>query len=82
MPRFQKSGAATITELNKPTSARPAMIMNKTELARELRVSIRTVDNMMAQRIIPFVRATKRSIRFFLPHVLAALEKREVKEVA
>jgi excisionase family DNA binding protein len=63
------------------TPPHPAVIVTKSELARELRVSTRTVENMMAQRIIPFIRATKRSVRFNFPRVLAALEKREVREV-
>jgi hypothetical protein len=62
--------------------AAAAGIVTKKELAHELRVSVRTIENMMAQRIIPFIRATKRSVRFHLPRVLAALEKREVREVA
>lgn len=57
-----------------------AGILTKGELARELRVSTRTIENMMKQRIIPFIRATKRSVRFYLPRVLVALQKREVRE--
>lgn len=57
-----------------------AGIITKKELARELRVSTRTVENQMKQRIIPFIRITKRSVRFYLPRVLAALQKREVRE--
>ncbi len=59
-----------------------SILLTKPQLAQQLRVSVRTIDNMMAQRIIPFFRASKRSIRFHLPRVLAALEKREVREVA
>jgi len=68
--------------LKNQTNTAAAGIVTKLELARELRVSSRTIENMMAQRIIPFIRATKRSVRFHLPRVLVALEKREVKEVA
>jgi len=58
------------------------VLLTKTQLAERLRVSTRTIDNMMAQRIIPYIRASKRSVRFHLPRVLAALEKREVHEVS
>jgi len=81
MPKTSKSDPRSQNGSTEPTAGCPALIITKPELARELRVSIRTVENMMAQRIIPFIRATKRSIRFHLPRVLAALEKREVREV-
>ncbi len=61
--------------------AQAPALLTKPELAQELRVSVRTADHMMAQRVIPFIRTTKRSVRFYLPRVLAALEKREVREV-
>lgn len=67
---------------HRATSPAFAGIVTKQELARELRLSPRTIENMCAQRIIPFIRATKRSIRFHLPRVLAALEKRETHEAA
>ena len=81
MAKISKSGLRSQKDPTEPTAGWPALIVTKPELARELRVSIRTVENMMAQRIIPFIRATKRSVRFHLPRVLAALEKREVREV-
>jgi excisionase family DNA binding protein len=62
-------------------NGRPAALLTKKQLADELQVSTRTIENMMRQRIIPFIRATKRSVRFHLPRVLAALEKRETREV-
>jgi hypothetical protein len=93
MERFSKSGTPRSRQVNGTSTAVSAranssnaiaslLIVTKPELARELRVSVRTIENMMSQRIIPFIRATKRSVRFYLPRVLAALEKREVKEVA
>lgn len=57
-----------------------AGILTKGELALELRVSTRTIENMMKQKIIPYIRATKRSVRFYLPRILVALQKREVRE--
>lgn len=73
-----KQKESNLRDLKPPSSG----IVTKDELARELRVSTRTIENMCAQRIIPFIRATKRSIRFYLPRVLAALEKRETHEAA
>lgn len=61
-------------------SDQTATLLTKKQLAIELQVSTRTIENMMRQRIIPFIRATKRSVRFHLPRVLAALEKRETRE--
>jgi hypothetical protein len=81
MPKTSKRDLRPQKDPTESTAGWPALIITKPELARELRVSIRTVENMMAQRIIPFIRATKRSVRFHLPRVLAALEKREVREV-
>jgi len=81
MPKTLKNDVRLQRYPTEPPAGWPALIITKPELARELRVSIRTVENMMAQRIIPFIRATKRSVRFHLPRVLAALEKREVREV-
>lgn len=57
------------------------VILTKREIAGVLKVSTRTIENMMRQKIIPYIRATKRSVRFHLPRVLAALEKRETHEV-
>jgi hypothetical protein len=90
MDKFSKSGRRRSSQTNGSATARanssnavaPLLIVTKPELARELRVSVRTIENMMSQRIIPFIRATKRSVRFYLPGVLAALQKRTVKEVA
>lgn len=81
MPKNFKNDHRSQNNPTEPTAGQPAVIITKRELARELRVIIRTIENMMAQRIIPFIRATKRSVRFHLPRVLAALEKREVREV-
>lgn len=58
-----------------------AILLTKPQLAGQLRLSVRSIENLMAQRLIPYIRAGRRSVRFHLPRVLAALERREVKEV-
>jgi hypothetical protein len=56
------------------------VLLTKPQLAQRLKVSPRTIDNMMAQRILPYIRASKRAVRFHWPRVLAALERREIRE--
>ncbi len=56
--------------------------VTKPELAQRLKLSIRSVDNLMARRVIPFVKMSQRCVRFNLTHVheaLAALEINAVK---
>jgi len=56
-------------------------MLKKKEMAKVLRISLRTLDTMMTKRIIPYTRLTTRSVRFSLPKVMAALERRETKEI-
>jgi hypothetical protein len=56
-------------------------LVNKQQVARAASVSMRSVDNLIAQRKIPVIRLSPRCIRFHLPSVLAALRKFEIKEV-
>jgi excisionase family DNA binding protein len=53
---------------------------SKQEVALAAGVSLRTVDNWMAQKRIPFIRLSARLIRFDLERVKAALARYEVKE--
>lgn len=74
----QRNGSATAVTVraNSSNAVAPLLIATKPELARELRVSVRTIENMMAQRIIPFIRATKRICAFTLelpPNCFAAM---------
>jgi hypothetical protein len=54
-------------------------LVDKRVVARAASVSMRSVDNLIAQRKIPVIRLSPRCIRFHLPSVLAALRKFEVK---
>lgn len=49
-------------------------LMTKAEIARALRVSVRTVNSWMLQRKLPFLRITRRCVRFRLKDVLEALK--------
>jgi hypothetical protein len=55
-------------------------LLRRTELARQIGVSPRSVDNFLARKIIPAVRISRRCIRYSLPAVLAALRKFEIRE--
>jgi hypothetical protein len=54
--------------------------LTKAQLAEELQVCPRTLDNLMARRAIPYIK-TGKIVRFSLPRVLQALARLEVKEV-
>ena len=54
---------------------------DKQGLAREVKCSIRTLENLMAKRAIPFFKLG-RLVRFDVAKVKAALARYEVKEVA
>jgi excisionase family DNA binding protein len=53
-------------------------LLDKRTLARELSVSPRTVDNLMARRAIPFVKIG-RLVRFDVQKVKVALARFEVR---
>jgi excisionase family DNA binding protein len=55
-------------------------MIRKTELARELNVSPRTIDNWVRQKRIPVHRFSSRLLRYDLRKVQAALDKYEVIE--
>jgi hypothetical protein len=58
----------------------PAMIRKK-DLAKELNVSPRSIDNWVRQKRIPVHRFSSRFIRYDLRRVRNALDKYEVREV-
>jgi excisionase family DNA binding protein len=53
----------------------------KQDLCRKLQVSLRTIDNLIADRRIPWVRVGKRSVRFRWAAVESALLRYERREV-
>jgi hypothetical protein len=57
-------------------------LLNRNQLARAISVSPRTVDNLQHQKKIPCIKISKRCVRFYLPAVLNALRRFELKEVS
>ena len=51
---------------------------DKTGIAKEIKVSRRTIDNYMLRRVIPFIRIG-RVVRFDVARVKAALRRFEVR---
>src|ERR1041385_8146604 len=51
----------------------PVRFLTRQELAEALKVSVRTVDTMLAGREIPFLRLHGNFIRFYLPDVVRHL---------
>lgn len=49
-------------------------ILTKEQLARRMNVSLRTVENWMEQRLVPYVKPT-RTVRFIWPDVEQALRR-------
>jgi excisionase family DNA binding protein len=56
-------------------------MIRKSELAKELNVSPRTIDNWVRQKRIPVHRFSSRLLRYDLRKVQAALSRYEVIEV-
>ncbi len=54
-------------------------LVTRRELARRLRVSLRTLDRMLADGEIPPVRLHGWSVRFYVPEVIEALRDRNRK---
>ena len=72
-------GCATLLRM---VNARTFELVDKKCLAKSLHVSIRTVDSLMASRKVPFVRLTKRCVRFDLQKVQEALNRFEIRSVS
>ncbi|MEP6717446.1 MAG: hypothetical protein ABJC09_17890, partial [Terriglobia bacterium] len=69
----------TKQRLDAPDKAPTAFgLVKKTAVAQAAQVSVRTIDNFVRGKRIPFVRLSARCIRFHLPSVLAALRKYEI----
>jgi excisionase family DNA binding protein len=56
-------------------------VITKRELAIELRVCPRTIDNLIRERRIPVMRIKSRLVRFDLERVQQALSKFEIAEI-
>jgi hypothetical protein len=56
-------------------------LLTKDELAKRLKLRRRGIECLVARRIIPVIKVSKRMVRFSYPAVLAALARFEIKEV-
>jgi hypothetical protein len=57
-----------------------AGLTTRAELAKRLRLSNRSIDNLQRQRKIPYIKISPRCVRFDLQAVLRALSRFEVIE--
>jgi excisionase family DNA binding protein len=78
---FKKSAVNNGSGSNDWQSIGRRHLHSKQEVALAVGVSLRTVDNWMAQKRIPFIRLSARLIRFDLERVKTALQRYEIKEV-
>lgn len=69
--------AATVPETAPCPDTQTLGLEDKPGIAREIKVSPRTIDNYMARRVIPFIRIG-RVVRFDVARVKAALRRFEV----
>lgn len=63
------------------TSVNAKPLLKKAEVAAELNLTVRGVEDMMRRRKIPFLRMSHKVVRFDLDKVRAALSKFEVQAV-
>jgi hypothetical protein len=75
------SGATVPVEQIPENAAKPSLLLRKDQLAHELNMSPRSIQNLMSRKMIPYYRLSSRFLRFDLRKVRNALDKFEVKEV-
>jgi excisionase family DNA binding protein len=68
---------------SKPALRKPGFehLLTKDDLAKRLRLTRRGVECLLARRLIPVIRISRRCVRFSWEAVKAALAKLEVKEI-
>jgi hypothetical protein len=57
------------------------VLLTKDDLAKRLKLTRRGVECLVARRLIPVIRISKRCVRFSWEAVRAALAKLEIREV-
>jgi len=82
MPRRPTNLQQPLTHSALPSSSASCRCATKCELARKYQISLRTVDNWIAQKKIPFFKLGARLVRFDLDAVARALDRYVVKEVS
>ena len=78
MPRPETPHPQNSGPLYSPVSRKS---LSKRDLARELNVSIRTIDAWMHEKRIPYKKLGSRLIRFDLDRVEKALERYTIEEI-
>jgi hypothetical protein len=77
----QSSQTAHSQSVSTPGSAgKDPALLKRRELAREINVSVRTLDNWQRKKIIPVIKISARCCRFRLGDVLRALDAFTVRE--
>ena len=71
----------TTTNVRDPDATVNRKLISKKDLAKELSVSPRTIDNLVRQKHIPVLRFSPRLVRFDLCKCLSALDKFEIREL-
>ena len=82
-PNDSDSGATLPVRHNAGAGTQPIghIILRKGELARQLNMSPRSIQNLMSRKMIPYYRLSSRFVRFDLLKVRNALDKFEVEEI-
>jgi hypothetical protein len=78
-PEIKKQPEETLSPLTLLTSRKRG---TKRDVAREHKVSVRTVDTWIAQKKIPYQKLSSRMVRFDLDAVARALNRYTVKEIS
>lgn len=55
-------------------------LVTKPIVARAVKLSQRSIDNLQKRRVIPFIKISPRCVRYHLPSVIRALRKLEIRE--
>jgi hypothetical protein len=64
------------------TAANDPALLTRKDLAKKLRLSPRSIDNLQRRKALPVIRLSRRCIRFSWLAVMRALERFEIKEAA
>lgn len=69
------------TSVSEPEIANGTRLLDKSQLAERLGITVRGVECLVAQRKIPVCRLGHRTVRFSWPKVAAALAKLETHAI-
>ena len=75
-------GMKPINAPETPAGAINPAYLDKKQLARQLGVSPRFIEKLVARKVLPVVRISRRCVRFHLARVEAALARLEAKELS